>query len=80
MKITNSNAMWDLLKLELFLIVIIGILIFSVVGRKKKGTYSWEKQKGANSVAVVLATVLLIAFSIYLGFYLYDRNVISFNF
>ena len=46
MKITNTDGMWELVRFELIVLVIVGLLVYSLVG-KRKGTYSWEKQKGA---------------------------------
>ncbi|WP_302372185.1 hypothetical protein [Enterococcus asini] len=77
MKITNTDGMWELVGMELALLVIIGLLVYALLG-KRKGTYSWEKQKGAKSAPVIIAIIALIVFSIYLGMYLYDCNVIKF--
>lgn len=77
MKITNTDGMWELVGMEMILLVIIGLLVYALLG-KRKGTYSCEKQKGAKSAPVIIAIIALIVFSIYLGLYLYDRNVIKF--
>ena len=77
MKITNTDGMWELVRIELMILVVVGLLVYSVIG-KRKGTYSWEKQKGAKVVPVLIAVVALIAFGVYLGIYLYNRNVIKF--
>ena len=77
MKITNTDGMWELVGMELALLVIIGLLVYALLG-KRKGTSSWEKQKGAKFAPVIIAIIALIVFSIYLGLYLYDRNVIKF--
>lgn len=77
MKITNTDGMWELVGMEMILLVIIGLLVYALLG-KRKGTYAWEKQKGAKSAPVIIAIVALIVFSVYLGLYLYDRNVIKF--
>lgn len=76
MRITNTDGMWSLVRLELFLVVIIGLLVVSLF--KKKKTYSWDKKSGANTALVMIAILLLIGFAIYLGIVLYQRNVIQF--
>lgn len=54
MKITNTDGMWELVGMQLALLVIIGLLVYALLG-KLKGTYSWEKQKGAKSAPVIIA-------------------------
>lgn len=77
MKITNTDGMWELVRFELIVLVIVGLLVYSLVGNRK-GTYSWEKQKGAKVIPVLIAIAVLIAFGLYLGVYLYNRNVMKF--
>ncbi|MGK0552031.1 hypothetical protein ACSFB8_09325 [Enterococcus faecalis] len=76
MWITNSGEMVKLLYIELAFVVVIGMLILSLLGKRNKKQYSWEQKRGANTFLVLLAIILLIVLAVSVGVYLYKRNTI----
>ena len=78
MWLTNTGEMFKLVLIEVWLLVTVLILFFSMIGGKRKNGYSWEKQRGARVGMVLVAIISLIALGIYIGLYLYDRNTLKF--
>lgn len=75
----NDMRLQQGLIMEIVLIAILILVLFSIFGGKsKKATYSWEKKKGATVFPLALSLILIVILMVYVFISMFNGSVISF--
>lgn len=75
----NDMRLQQGLIMEILLIAILILVLFSIFGGKsKKTTYSWDKKKGASIFPLTLSLILVVILMVYVFISMFNGSVITF--